>query len=79
MKNKTIDYIIEFVDSQGTVVQEEGFEQVPVHHLTKKNYAVRCDVVLYIGKYAVFCESKNRYLYTELDSSELKEILNIIS
>jgi len=36
MKNKTIDYIIEFVDSQGTVVQEEGFEQVPVHHLTKK-------------------------------------------
>ena len=78
MKNKTIKEISEFVDNQGTLVQEEGFEQTPVHHLTKRDYAVDGDVILYIGKEGVFCESGSKYLYKELDKSELKEILNLI-
>ena len=79
MRNKAIKGISEFVEHQGTLVQEDNFEQVPVHHLTTRDYTVDGDVILYIGKDAVFCESGSKYLYKELDDSELVEILNIIS
>ena len=78
MRNKTIKKISEFVDNQGTLVQEEDFEQTPVHHLTKTDWAIDGDVILYIGKEGVFCESGSKYLYKELDNFELNEILNII-
>ena len=79
MSDKIIKEIIEFVDNQGTLVQDVDFEKVPVHHLTTRDYAVDDDVILYVGKEAVFCESGSKYLYTELDYSELEEILKIIS
>ena len=79
MKDKIIKKISDFVEHQGTLVQEDDFEQTPVHHLTKRNYAVDGDVILYIGKESLFCESGSKYLYSELDNSELKEVLNIIS
>ena len=49
------------------------------HQVTTRDYSVDGDVILYIGKEAVFCESGGKYLYKELDNFKLKEILNIIS
>ena len=79
MIENIVKEISEFVGHQGTLVQEEDFEQVPVHHLTTRDYSVDGDVILYIGKEVVFCESGGKYLYKELDNFKLKEILNIIS
>lgn len=63
------------INEQGTLVQEKNFEQVPVHHMTTRELNVDGDVVLYIGAEGLFCESGSKYLYTELDKSEVIEIL----
>jgi len=62
----------------GTVVQEEGFEQVPVHHMTDRDFGIDGDVVLYIGGEKVFCESGAEFTYDKLSSGAVKRILYIL-
>lgn len=69
-----IGKIKDFAEWQGTLVQEEDFEQVPVHHLTKRDLLVNGEVILYIGQEAVFGEHGGKYIYTELPENTIKEI-----
>jgi hypothetical protein len=62
----------------GTVVQEEGFEQVPVHHMTNRDFGIDGNVVLYIGGEKVFCEGGKKYRYDELNNDTVKKVLNIL-
>jgi hypothetical protein len=71
---KDIAFII--INQQGTFVQEEGFKQVPVHHMTSREFNVDGDVVLYIGAESLFCESGGEYPLKELSIEEVKEILD---
>ena len=73
-----IKEISEFVEEQGTLPQDERFEEVVVCHLTKRDHAIDGDVIMFIGQKAVFCESGSTYYYTELDDVEIIEIADIV-
>jgi hypothetical protein len=74
---KDIAYII--INQQGTVVQEEGFPQVPVHHMTSRELNVDGDIVLYIGAESLFCESGGEYPIKELSIEEVKELFDFLT
>lgn len=78
VKDKLIQRISDFVDNQGTLVQEDDFEQVLVHHLTSNDKTIYGDFISYIGKDAVFCKSGKKYEYVNLPISKIKIILDII-
>jgi len=67
------------INQQGTLVQEEGFKQVPVHHMTTREFSVDGDVVLYIGAEYLFCESGGEYPLNELSIDEVKEIFDFFN
>jgi len=67
-----IAYVI--LNTQGTLVQEEGFKQVLVYHMTTREFSVDGDVVLYIGAESLFCESGGEYPLNELSIEEVKEV-----
>jgi hypothetical protein len=79
IKEYGIKKIESFIDLQGTLVQEDNFEQVPVHHMTTRELNVDGDVVLYIGANGLFCESGSKYLYTELDTGEVLDIVDFLN
>tara|TARA_R110000803_G_scaffold140997_1_gene207512 strand:+ start:256 stop:639 length:384 start_codon:yes stop_codon:yes gene_type:complete len=68
------DIAFKIINEQGTLVQEGGFKQVPVHHMTTREFNVDGDVVLYIGAESLFCESGGEYPINELSIDEVKEI-----
>jgi len=74
---KDIAFII--IEKQGTLVQEKGFPQVPVHHMTSREFNVDGDVVLYIGAESLFCESGGTYPLKELSIEEVKEIFDFFT
>ena len=79
LKNKDIRKISDFVNEQGTLVQEDFFEQIPVHHINRGMCAINNDVIIYIGKEAVFNKKGVKYNYIDLPISEIKNIVNMLS
>ena len=79
MKEIKVKEISGFVEEQGTLVQQEDFEQVPVCHLTVRNYSINDDIIMYVGCDGVYCESGSKYLYKELTFNEVSKVLGIIN
>jgi hypothetical protein len=74
IKTNYIKEIALIINQKGSLVQEEGFKQVPVHHMTSREFNVDGDVVLYIGAESLFCESGGEYPLDELSIEEVKEV-----
>jgi hypothetical protein len=79
LKNVEIDKIIDFVNQQGTLVQEDFFEQTPVHHLTDDKFCIGDNVIRYIGKNAAFTQEGVKYLYSDLSIKEIMDITKLLS
>jgi hypothetical protein len=73
-----LEEIIEAVERDGTVVQEEGFPQVPVHHLTHDDYSIEGDVIRYIGTDGVYGETGWKYPYIDMDANGVSKVKEYI-
>lgn len=73
MRNTMLQEIREFVDNQGTLVQEDEFNQAPVHHLSKP-IKIRDKNIFYIGAEAVYSIEGGKFEYKDLANEEIKAV-----
>jgi hypothetical protein len=69
--------IKEYVDNQGTLVQDDDFEQVPVHHLSIP-LKIRDMDMLYIGADAVYSIGGINIRFSELSDDEINRIYSAL-
>lgn len=65
--------IREYVYNQGTLVQEDEFDQVPVHHLSEP-IKIRDKNIFYIGTKAVYSIEGGKFEYKDLTNEEIKAV-----
>lgn len=65
-----IDEIKSFVDEQGTLVQEDGFPQEPVHHLVRPIW-IKGFELMYVGTEAAFTSKGLALPFDEMHESDL--------
>lgn len=63
-----------FVHQQGTVVQEENFEEVPVQHLRPNSLEIKGIDIPYVGTDAVYSANGKKYSYSNLSDDDIKKI-----
>jgi hypothetical protein len=68
-----LEEIKECVNNQGTLVQDDEFEQVPVHHLSTP-LKIKDMNILYIGADAVYSVDGFNFRFSELSDDEIKTI-----
>jgi hypothetical protein len=73
MRNTMLQEIRKYVENQGTLVQEDKFDQVPVHHLSEPVKA-RDKNIFYIGSDAVYSIEGIRLAYSDLKNNEIKDV-----
>jgi len=69
--------IIEYVENQGTLVQEDGFDQAPVHHLSEP-IKVRGKNIFYIGSDAAYSIEGSKFDYVDLSNEEINTIYDYL-
>jgi len=69
--------ITEYVENQGTLVQEDDFDQVPVHHLSEP-IEIRGKNIFYIGSNAVYSIEGGKFEYRNLTNEEIKIVYNYL-
>jgi hypothetical protein len=73
MRNTMLQEIREYVENQGTLVQEDDFDQVPVRHLSEP-IKVRDKNIFYIGSDAVYSIEGISFTYADLTNNEIKAV-----
>lgn len=72
-----LEEIKEYVNNQGTLVQDDEFEQVPVHHLSTP-LKIRDMDMLYIGDDAVYSIGGINIRLSELSDDEINRIYSAL-
>jgi len=72
-----LEEIKEYVNNQGTLVQDDEFEQVPVHHLSTPLKIKGMDM-LYIGADAVYSINGANFRFSELSDDEINRIYSAL-
>ena len=73
MRNAMLQEIREYVENQGTLVQEDYFDQAPVHHLSEP-IKIRDKNIFYIGSDAVYSIEGISFTYADLTNNEIKAV-----
>lgn len=72
-----LEEIKEYVNNQGTLVQDDEFEQVPVHHLST-HLKIKDMDMLYIGADAVYSINGANFRFSELSDDEINRIYSAL-
>lgn len=78
IRDMRLKEIKQYVKNQGTLVQEEGFEQVPVHHLSN-SIKIKSTDIPYVGADAVYSADGKKLSYSELSDDDIKKIYNVLN
>ena len=73
LREKRLKEIEYYVKRDGTLVQEDDFEQVPVLHL-KDSIKIKGVEILYVGDTGVYSESGTKFSYSKLSDDEIRKI-----
>ena len=69
--------IREYVENQGTLVQEDEFDQIPVHHLSEP-IKIRGKNIFYIGSNAVYSIEGINIDYADLSNEEINIVYDYL-
>jgi hypothetical protein len=79
MRQNQLTEIKAFVDNQGTLVQESGFENISrCHHLNDGDLNINGLDILYVSEDAIYCKNGVGLYLNELPDGDLLKVYSLL-